>query len=180
MAGLGPFLEYLDILDALTDPTQHGGTPDDAFHVVLPALPGFGFSGKPRDTGTGVPKIATLWETLMGRLNYRNSTLTVVIGALSLRKQSSYKRKPPAPRGTARYRLCCRMRQPWLSRSPLSSMRLNPSSFITIGTRVIQSSRVHGRKHWGMASPIHPRANGVDRGKICLLDGLRAKRHPSS
>ncbi len=66
----GSVLEYLDILDALTDPTQHGGTPEDAFHVVLPALPGFGFSGKPRDTGTGVPKIATLWETLMGRLNY--------------------------------------------------------------------------------------------------------------
>ena len=66
----GSVLEYLDILDALTDPTQHGGTPDDAFHVVLPALPGFGFSGKPRDTGTGVPKIATLWETLMERLNY--------------------------------------------------------------------------------------------------------------
>jgi len=66
----GSVLEYLDILDALTDPTQHGGSPDDAFHVVLPALPGFGFSSKPRDTGTGVPKIAALWETLMRRLNY--------------------------------------------------------------------------------------------------------------
>lgn len=66
----GSVLEYLDILDALTDPTQHGGSPDDAFHVILPALPGFGFSGKPRDTGTGVPKIANLWETLMSRLNY--------------------------------------------------------------------------------------------------------------
>lgn len=66
----GSVLEYVDILDALTDPTQHGGSPDDAFHVVLPALPGFGFSGKPRDTGTGVPKIANLWETLMSRLNY--------------------------------------------------------------------------------------------------------------
>ena len=66
----GSVLEYLDILDALTDPTQHSGTPDDAFHVVLPALPGFGFSGKPRNAGTGVPKIATLWETLMRRLNY--------------------------------------------------------------------------------------------------------------
>ena len=66
----GSVLEYLDILDALTDPTQHGGSPEDAFHVVLPALPGFGFSSKPRDTGTGVPKIANLWETLMSRLNY--------------------------------------------------------------------------------------------------------------
>jgi len=66
----GSVLEYLDILDALTDPTQHGGSPDDAFHVVLPALPGFGFSRKPRETGTGVPKIAALWETLMHRLNY--------------------------------------------------------------------------------------------------------------
>ena len=66
----GSVLEYLDILDALTDPTQHGGSPDDAFNVVLPALPGFGFSSKPRDTGTGVPKIANLWETLMSRLKY--------------------------------------------------------------------------------------------------------------
>ena len=66
----GSVLEYLDTLDALTNPTQHGGSPDDAFHVVLPALPGFGFSSKPRDTGTGVPKIAALWETLMHRLNY--------------------------------------------------------------------------------------------------------------
>lgn len=66
----GSVLEYLDILDALTDPTQHGGSPEDAFHVVLPALPGFGFSGKPRATGTGVPKIAALWEKLMNRLNY--------------------------------------------------------------------------------------------------------------
>ena len=66
----GSVLEYLNIIDALTDPTQYGGSPDDAFHVVLPTLPGFGFSGKPIDTGMGVSKIATLWETLMSRLNY--------------------------------------------------------------------------------------------------------------
>ena len=44
---------------------------EDAFHVVLPALPGFGFSDKPRDTGVGVPKIAEMWEALMSRLGYQ-------------------------------------------------------------------------------------------------------------
>ena len=67
----GSVLEYLDVIEALTNPTKHGGSVEDAFHVVLPALPGFGFSDKPRDTGVGVPRIAEMWEALMSRLGYQ-------------------------------------------------------------------------------------------------------------
>ena len=108
----GSVLEYLDILDALTDPTQHGGSPEDAFHVVLPALPGFGFSGKPRDTGTGVPKIANLWETLMGRLNYSEFHAHGGDWGSIVTQAILYKRKQPAPQGTVRFPLYSRMRQP--------------------------------------------------------------------
>lgn len=66
----GSILEYLDVIEALTNPTQHGGAVEDAFHVVLPALPGFGFSDKPRNPGVGAPQIAKVWETLMSRLGY--------------------------------------------------------------------------------------------------------------
>ena len=66
----GSVLEYLDIIEALTNPTEHGGSMNDAFHVILPALPGFGFSDKPRDPGVGVSRIAEIWEKLMARLGY--------------------------------------------------------------------------------------------------------------
>lgn len=62
----GSFVEQLDILEALTDPPD----PADAFHVVCPSLPGFGFSDKPAATGWGVPRIADAWVTLMDRLGY--------------------------------------------------------------------------------------------------------------
>ncbi len=68
----GSVLEFLEIIDPLTNPTQHGGHAEDAFHLVIPALPGFGFSEKPRQTGTSVQRIASLWDTLMQRLGYRH------------------------------------------------------------------------------------------------------------
>ncbi|MEG3153183.1 epoxide hydrolase, partial [Sphingomonas sp. ZT3P38] len=54
----------------LTSPLDHGGTAKDAFHVVIPALPGFGFSGKPRERGWGVEQTAKAWAELMRRLGY--------------------------------------------------------------------------------------------------------------
>lgn len=66
----GSVLEFRHLISRLTDPVAHGGTPDDAFHVVIPALPGYGFSGKPRAPGVGVEKIASMWAKLMQRLNY--------------------------------------------------------------------------------------------------------------
>lgn len=66
----GSVLEFLDAIPRLVDPEAHGGTAADAFHVVVPALPGYGFSGKPEATGWGLDRIAQAWSVLMGRLGY--------------------------------------------------------------------------------------------------------------
>ena len=66
----GSVIEFHKIIDALADPDAHGGNAEDAFHVVAPSLPGFGFSGKPSSTGTSVEKIGAMWGQLMGRLGY--------------------------------------------------------------------------------------------------------------
>ena len=66
----GSIIEQLKIIGPLTDPTAHGGSASDAFHVIIPSLPGYGFSGKPEATGWGPERIATTWITLMRRLGY--------------------------------------------------------------------------------------------------------------
>jgi len=55
----GSIIEFLDVIGPLTDPAAHGGDASDAYHLVIPSLPGFGFSGKPKTTGWGVEKIAS-------------------------------------------------------------------------------------------------------------------------
>jgi epoxide hydrolase len=67
----GSVIEFLDIIGPLTDPTAHGGRAEDAFHVVVPSLPGFGFSDKPANVGWSVQRTAQAWVTLMQRLGYR-------------------------------------------------------------------------------------------------------------
>jgi pimeloyl-ACP methyl ester carboxylesterase len=64
----GSTAEFQKVIEPLVNPTS--GRPEDAFHVVCPSLPGYGFSGKPTQTGWGVEKIAQAWDTLMGRLGY--------------------------------------------------------------------------------------------------------------
>jgi pimeloyl-ACP methyl ester carboxylesterase len=66
----GSILEQLKIIGPLTDPTAHGGTAEDAFHVVIPSMPGYGFSGKPTEPGWTPERIARAWTTLMKRLGY--------------------------------------------------------------------------------------------------------------
>jgi epoxide hydrolase len=66
----GSVVEFLDVIGPLTDPEAHGGSAADAFHVVVPALPGFGFSDKPSRPGTGIERIADTWHELMGHLGY--------------------------------------------------------------------------------------------------------------
>ncbi|MHA3021893.1 epoxide hydrolase family protein [Mycobacterium sp. BMJ-28] len=66
----GSVVEFQKVIEPLTDPTKFGGSAADAFHVVCPSLPGYGFSGKPATTGWGVQRIAQAWETVMGRLGY--------------------------------------------------------------------------------------------------------------
>ena len=66
----GSVIEQLKIIGPLTDPTAHGGRAEDAFDVVIPSLPGYGFSGKPRGAGWGPERIARAWAVLMTRLGY--------------------------------------------------------------------------------------------------------------
>ncbi|WP_164923825.1 epoxide hydrolase family protein [Sinorhizobium fredii] len=67
----GSVLELLKVIGPLTDPTAHGGTAEDTFHLVLPSIPGFGFSEKPKGTGWNADRIARAWDLLMKRLGYQ-------------------------------------------------------------------------------------------------------------
>ncbi len=89
----GSIVEFQKVIAPLTDPTQHGGSADEAFHLVCPTLPGFGFSGKPTTPGWDIAKIATAWNTLMVRLGYDHylaqggdwgAIVTSMIGAQNL------------------------------------------------------------------------------------------------
>jgi pimeloyl-ACP methyl ester carboxylesterase len=66
----GSIIEQLKIIERLSDPTAHGGSEEDAFHVVIPSMPGYGFSGKPTSTGWGPERIGRAWAELMQRLGY--------------------------------------------------------------------------------------------------------------
>jgi pimeloyl-ACP methyl ester carboxylesterase len=67
----GSIIEQLNVIGPLTDPTAYGGSEEDAFHLVLPSMPGYGFSAKPDKTGWDVPRIAGAWVELMRRLGYK-------------------------------------------------------------------------------------------------------------
>ena len=66
----GSIIEQLKIIGPLTDPTAHGASASDAFHVVIPSMPGYGFSGKPTSTGWGPERMGRAWAELMKRLGY--------------------------------------------------------------------------------------------------------------
>ncbi len=89
----GSIVEFAKVIGPLTNPTAHGGAAEDAFHVVCPSLPGYGFSGKPTATGFGVEKVASMWNQLMLRLGYERyfaqggdwgSAVTTAIGVQNL------------------------------------------------------------------------------------------------
>ncbi|MFK3980320.1 epoxide hydrolase family protein [Micromonospora sp. NPDC050397] len=65
------FVEFVELIGRLTDPRAYGGGPGDAFHVVVPSVPGFGFSAPPREPGFTVDRVARIWAELMSRLGYR-------------------------------------------------------------------------------------------------------------
>jgi len=86
----GSIVEFHKVIEPLTNPTAFGGDAADAFHVVCPSLPGFGFSAKPQATGWGVDRIALAWASLMDRLGYNSygaqggdwgSAVTTALGA---------------------------------------------------------------------------------------------------
>jgi hypothetical protein len=66
----GSIIEQLKIIDPLVNPTAHGGSGSDAFHLVIPSMPGYGFSGKPTSTGWGPERMGRAWAELMKRLGY--------------------------------------------------------------------------------------------------------------
>ncbi|HEY0260363.1 MAG TPA: epoxide hydrolase [Lacisediminihabitans sp.] len=87
----GSIAEFLRLIGPLTDPVAYGGDVDDSFDVVIPSLPGFGFSGKPAETGWNVTRIASAWTELMKRLGYTKwaaqggdwgSVVTTALGAM--------------------------------------------------------------------------------------------------
>jgi epoxide hydrolase len=87
----GSIVEFMKVIEPLADPAAHGGDPGDAFHVVCPSLPGFGFSDKPSAKGFGVERIAQSWASMMARLGYASygaqggdwgSAVTTALGAL--------------------------------------------------------------------------------------------------
>lgn len=67
----GSVIEFMEVIGPLADPVAHGGRAEDAFHVVAPSLPGYGFSGKPAEPGWGVERIGRAWAELMRRLGYQ-------------------------------------------------------------------------------------------------------------
>ena len=86
----GSVVEFHKVIEPLAEPAAHGGEATDAFHVIAPSLPGFGFSGKPTETGWGVEKIGEVWAELMARLGYDRyvaqggdwgSAVTTAVGA---------------------------------------------------------------------------------------------------
>lgn len=85
----GSVVEFHKVIEPLTEPTKHGGDPQDAFHVVCPSMPGYGFSSKPTAIGWDITRIAAAWDELMNRLGYHQyraqggdwgSVVTTVIG----------------------------------------------------------------------------------------------------
>lgn len=92
----GSVLEFMDAIGPLSDPVAHGGKAEDAFHLVIPSLPGYGFSGKPNETGWSVEKIAETWHVLMTALGYDawfaqggdwGAMITSAIGAQASRRE---------------------------------------------------------------------------------------------
>ena len=178
----GSVVEFHKVIEPLTDPTAHGGNAADAFHVVCPSLPGFGFSAKPTTTGWGVDRIASAWAVLMDRLGYcalRRAGRRLGFGGhdrarragrRSLRRHSHHARDVGAAqcRGDSRRR-----------RRRGRSQGIKYYADWDSGYSKQQSTRPQtlGYGLTGLAE----RAGGVDPGKILGLDRLRrASRKTSS
>jgi pimeloyl-ACP methyl ester carboxylesterase len=126
----GSIVEQMKIIEPLTNPTAHGGSASDAFHLVIPSMPGYGFSGKPTTTGWDPEHIARAWVVLMKRLGYKkfvaqggdwgavvteymgaqapaellaiHTNMANAIPAITTRRRSRARRRPPVSRPTRR------------------------------------------------------------------------------
>lgn len=169
----GSVVEFHKVIEPLTDPTAHGGNAADAFHVVCPSLPGFGFSQKPAGTGWGVDRIASAWAVLMDRLGYARygaqggdwgSAVTTALGAqdgghcagihitlaMGARAQCRGAADAGGSAGAAGDHTLCRL-----------------------GFRLFQAAVDPAADAWIRTDGFAERAGGVDPGKVLGLDRLR-------
>ena len=99
----GSVIEMLDVIGPLTDPTAYGGTEADAFDVVIPSMPGFGFSDQPTELGWSGNRIARAWAELMTRLGYTRYVAqggdqgATVTDAMARQAPAGLRRDPPQP-----------------------------------------------------------------------------------
>ena len=113
----GSVIELLEVVGPLTDPTAHGGIPEDAFDLVLPSLPGYGFSAEPAELGWNAGRVAQAWGRLMARLGYTRPSCSPPRFAprsghsASSQRPSAHSRRPSPSRRTAR--VCGRRRGRW-------------------------------------------------------------------
>ena len=155
----GSVVEFLKVIGPLTDPVAHGGDAADAFHVVCPSLPGYGFSDKPARTGWGVERIADAWAELMARLGYERygaqggdwgTSVTTAIGQAGPRPR---RRHPP--QHAARAARPRRRRRPHRARAGgARRARALPG----VGLRLLASSSPPGRRPSATASSTRPPA----------------------
>jgi hypothetical protein len=87
----GSVVEMLNVVGPLTDPTAYGGNAEDAFHLVIPSMPGYGFSSKPTTTGWDTARIGRAWAVLMKRLGYTKYVAQGAIGAPSSRTRWAHR-----------------------------------------------------------------------------------------
>ena len=145
----GSVIEQLKIIGPLTDPTAHGGSAEDAFDVVIPSLPGYGFSGKPTGTGWDPDHIARAWAELMKRLGYTRYVAqggdwgTPISSAMARQAAARIARHPhqPAGDGAARGGRGARQR------------RARAGGTLRKGTRGVR--RAHGVRQEGELGLLH-------------------------
>jgi hypothetical protein len=112
----GSVIEQLKIIDRLTDPTAHGASAADAFHVVVPSMPGYGFSGKPTSTGWGPERMGRAWAELMQRLGYYRYVAQAATGVRSWSTGWAYRSSRDCSPSTPTCPPPCRQRStrlPW-------------------------------------------------------------------
>ncbi len=156
----GSVIELLETIGPLTDPTAHGGRAEDAFHLVLPSIPGYGFSAEPTELGWGPIRIGRAWHELMQRLGYTRyvaqggdvgSQVTDAMGRLATRRADRHPHEP-AHAGAGRRRsservATIRTKNVLRSTSSTHSMRRAPAT---------SWSRQRARRRSAMPCWIHP------------------------
>ena len=168
----GSIVEFHKIIEPLTNPTEHGGEAADAFHVICPALPGFGFSGKPTTTGWGVDRIAEAWAVLMARLGYDRyfaqggdwgSAVTRSLGArtpTTARRSTSPLRWEPGRRSPE-------------TRPPRRRERWRAASTTRRGTPATPSTVHPSADPWIWPRRFAGRPSRMDPREVLGVDGLR-------